>query len=52
MLWADGSDALRVPSTQHVGNQPIAHHVLDALEAAGVHEVVVACSERSAPVHA
>jgi glucose-1-phosphate thymidylyltransferase len=48
-VLADGSDALRVPSTQHVGNRPIAHHVLDALEAAGVHEVVVASSERSAP---
>jgi glucose-1-phosphate thymidylyltransferase len=41
-------DALPVPATHHVANQPIAHHVLDALEAAGVHEVVVACSERSA----
>jgi glucose-1-phosphate thymidylyltransferase len=48
-VLADGSDALRVPSTQHVANRPIAHHVLDALEAAGVHEVVVASSERSAP---
>ncbi len=45
---AEGGDALRVPSTQHVANRPIAHHVLDALEAAGVHEVVVASSERSA----
>jgi glucose-1-phosphate thymidylyltransferase len=41
-------DALPVPATHHVANQPIAHHVLDALEAAGVHEVVVACSEASA----
>ena len=39
---------LPVPATHHVANQPIAHHVLDALEAAGVHEVVVACSEGSA----
>jgi glucose-1-phosphate thymidylyltransferase len=44
----EGGDALPVPSTQHVGNRPIAHHVLDALEAAGVHEVVVASSELSA----
>ena len=41
-------NAAPVPATQHVANQPIAHHVLDALEAAGVHEVVVASSERSA----
>jgi glucose-1-phosphate thymidylyltransferase len=39
-------DAQPVPATHHVANQPIAHHVLDALEAAGVHEVVVASSER------
>jgi glucose-1-phosphate thymidylyltransferase len=42
-------DARRVPATHHVANRPIAHHVLDALEAAGVHEVIVASSERSAP---
>jgi glucose-1-phosphate thymidylyltransferase len=41
-------DAQAVPATHHVANQPIAHHVLDALEAAGVHEVVVASSEQSA----
>ena len=41
-------DAQPVPATQLVANQPIAHHVLDALAAAGVHEVVVASSERSA----
>lgn len=37
-----------VPAMHHVANQPIAHHVLDALGAAGIHEVVVASSERSA----
>ncbi len=41
-------EVLPVPATHHVANQPIAHHVLDALEAAGVKEVVVASSERSA----
>lgn len=37
-----------MPATHEVANQPIAHHVLDALEAAGVQEVVVASSEWSA----
>jgi glucose-1-phosphate thymidylyltransferase len=37
-----------VPALEHVANKPIAHHVLDALEAAGVRRVVVASSERSA----
>jgi glucose-1-phosphate thymidylyltransferase len=37
-----------VPATEHVANRPIAHHVLDALEAAGVEDVVVASSARSA----
>ena len=36
----------RPRSTEHVANKPIAHHVLDALEAAGVREVVVASSDR------
>ncbi len=44
----DGAEALPVPATEHVANQPIAHHVLDALEAAGVQKVVVASSDRSA----
>jgi glucose-1-phosphate thymidylyltransferase len=39
---------LPVPATHHVANRPIAHHVLDALEAANVREVIVATSERSA----
>jgi glucose-1-phosphate thymidylyltransferase len=38
----------RVPATEHVGNRPIAHHVLDALKSAGVRRVVVASSARSA----
>jgi glucose-1-phosphate thymidylyltransferase len=38
----------RVPATEHVANRPIAHHVLDALETAGVRQVVVASSERYA----
>jgi glucose-1-phosphate thymidylyltransferase len=46
---APGAEPQRVPATDHVANQPIAHHVLDALEAADVHEIVVASSERSAP---
>jgi glucose-1-phosphate thymidylyltransferase len=37
-----------VHATEHVANRPIAHHVLDALEAAGVTQVVVASSARSA----
>lgn len=41
---ADGS----VPAIEHVANRPIAHHVLDALEAAGASEVVVASSARAA----
>jgi glucose-1-phosphate thymidylyltransferase len=41
-------EILPVPATHHVANRPIAHHVLDALEAANVHEVIVASSERSA----
>jgi glucose-1-phosphate thymidylyltransferase len=45
---ADGAESVPVPATEHVANKPIAHHVLDALEAAGVREVVVASSERSA----
>ena len=36
-----------VPATESVANRPIAHHVLDALEAAGVCEVTVVVSERS-----
>ena len=36
-----------VPAMDHVANQPIAHHVLDALRAVGVDEVAVAASERS-----
>lgn len=42
-------DFLPVPATEHVANQPIAHHVLDALEAVEVREVIVASTERSAP---
>lgn len=38
----------RVPAAEHVANRPIAHHVLDALEAVGVRNVVVASSTRSA----
>jgi glucose-1-phosphate thymidylyltransferase len=38
----------RVPATEHVANRPIAHHVLDALASAGVRNVVVASSARSA----
>ncbi|HEY2319761.1 MAG TPA: NDP-sugar synthase [Solirubrobacteraceae bacterium] len=44
----DWTDPSAVPAIHHVANQPIAHHVLEALEAAGVHEVVVASSQRSA----
>ena len=39
-----------VPATEHVANRPIALHVLDALVAAGASDVIVASSERSAPV--
>ncbi len=46
---ADNGESLPVPALEHVANKPIAHHVLDALEAAGVRRVVVASSERSAP---
>lgn len=44
----DGPDASALTASAHVANQPIAYHVLDALEAAGVTEVVVASSTRSA----
>jgi glucose-1-phosphate thymidylyltransferase len=40
-------DSAVVPATEFVANRPIAHHVLDALEAAGVGEVIVVASERS-----
>lgn len=36
--------AAALAALQPVANQPIAHHVLDSLEAAGVDEVVVVCS--------
>lgn len=36
----------RVDALEHVANRPIAHHVLDVLESAGVEEVVVASSAR------
>src|ERR1700733_1684255 len=41
-------DQTVVPATESVANRPIAHHVLDALEEAGVGEVIVVVSERSA----
>lgn len=41
-------EPLPVPATHHVANRPIAHHVLEALEAANVHDIIVASSERSA----
>src|SRR6185312_644993 len=44
----DGVDSKSVPATAQVGNRPIAHHVLDALEAAGAREIVVASSARAA----
>lgn len=37
-----------VPAVAEVANRPIVHHVLDALERVGVHEVVVASSPCSA----
>jgi glucose-1-phosphate thymidylyltransferase len=40
-------DPAVVPATEFVANRPIAHHVMDALEAAGVGEVIVVASERS-----
>jgi glucose-1-phosphate thymidylyltransferase len=43
--WAEGpSGAPRHGALQHVANRPIAHHVLDVLESAGVQEIVVASS--------
>jgi glucose-1-phosphate thymidylyltransferase len=43
----------RVRALEHIANQPIAHHVLDMLETAGVSDVVVASStERVAEVRA
>jgi glucose-1-phosphate thymidylyltransferase len=47
VISAEG-DVRSVPAVEHVANRPIAHHVLDALEAAGVTEVVVASSARTA----
>jgi glucose-1-phosphate thymidylyltransferase len=41
----------RLDALEHVANRPIAHHVLDALQSAGVDEIVVASSqERAAEV--
>jgi glucose-1-phosphate thymidylyltransferase len=37
-----------VPAVEHVANRPIVHHVLDALESAGVTQVVVASSAHTA----
>jgi glucose-1-phosphate thymidylyltransferase len=34
----------RIGAFEHIANRPIAHHVLDALESAGVREIVVASS--------
>lgn len=34
----------QVPALEHVANRPIAHHVLDAMGAAGIDEVIVAGS--------
>lgn len=44
----DGGEPTPIPATAQVGNRPIAHHVVDALEEAGVIEIVVASSARSA----
>jgi glucose-1-phosphate thymidylyltransferase len=44
----DGAEPWAVPATAQVGNRPIAHHVLEALEDAGVSDIVVASSQRSA----
>lgn len=43
-----GGGSMSVPATEPVGNRPIAHHVLDALESAGASEIVVASSARAA----
>lgn len=42
--WQNGCTCgtSQVPALEHVANRPIAHHVLDALLAGGVEEVVVA----------
>ena len=45
---APGDGDSPVPAIAQVGNRPIAYHVLDALEAAGAREIVVASSARSA----
>ena len=36
-----------VPATEHVANRPIVQHALDALTAAGIRRVIVACSTRA-----
>jgi glucose-1-phosphate thymidylyltransferase len=46
----NGRGAWLIPGTEHVANEPIALHVLDALEAAGVGDIVVVSSKRSAPI--
>jgi glucose-1-phosphate thymidylyltransferase len=49
---ADGTGAVRMrgaAALEHVANRPIAEHVLDALEGAGVRDVVLVCSSESAP---
>lgn len=46
----EGSEQWSVPAAEHVANRPIALHVLDALEHAGVRQVIVASSTRSAPM--
>lgn len=46
--WADGRPRA-VPAVAHVANQPVAQHVIDALQEVGVDEVVVASSAQAAP---
>ena len=42
------SRAGRIAAVEHVANRPIAHHVLDVFESAGVDEIVVASSASQA----
>lgn len=51
MVEDGGADAPQISpvlATHQVANRPIAHHVIDALEAAGVERIVVASSSESA----
>jgi glucose-1-phosphate thymidylyltransferase len=47
-LRGEGGRAAGTAALEHVANRPIADHVIDELESAGVREIVIACSRQRA----